>query len=112
MRRRAREAPRTRSRAAEERVVHANDREPCIAAYSFGPKRRPAVNDVRAAYRFSPDGLISEHVDRFDLAAWAAQAMGPAQALLGRTPLLGVVIRRTTRRQLDAFVAEQPIGRV
>lgn len=76
-----------------------------IATYRFGPSQRPVVNDVRASYRFTPEGLIAEHVDSFDLARWASQAMGPAQGLLGRTPLLGLVVRRSTRSQLDAFIA-------
>lgn len=76
-----------------------------VATYRFGPKQRPVVNDVRSTYRFSPDGLIAEQFDRFDVARWGAQAMGPVPGALGRTPLLRLVLRRTTRRQLDAFVA-------
>lgn len=76
-----------------------------IATYDFGPRQRRVVNDVRAAFRFTPDGLITEHVDSFDLARWGAQAMGPVQGALGRTPVLGLLVRRTTRRQLDAFLA-------
>ncbi len=76
-----------------------------VAHYRFGPKQRPVVNDVRATYRFAPDGRIAEHVDRFDLGRWGAQAMGPVQGILGRTPLLGLLVRRTTRAQLDAFKA-------
>lgn len=76
-----------------------------VATYRFGPRQRPVVNDVRATYRFTPDGLIAEHDDRFDLARWGAQAMGPVKGLLGRTPLLAMVVHRTTRRQLDAFMA-------
>ncbi|MBA2514531.1 MAG: hypothetical protein H0V26_09420 [Solirubrobacterales bacterium] len=51
------------------------------------------------------EGLSVDHVDRFDLASWGFQAMGRAQGLLGRTPLLGLIVRRTTRRQPDAFMA-------
>lgn len=76
-----------------------------IASYRFGPKGRPVVNDVRATYRFTPDGLIADHVDRFDLARWGAQAMGPAQGALGRTPVLALLVHRRTRKQLDAFMA-------
>jgi ketosteroid isomerase-like protein len=76
-----------------------------VATYRFGPQQRPVVNDVHASYRFAPDGRIAEQVDRFDLARWAAQAMGPVQGVLGRTPLLGPIVRRTARRQLDAFMA-------
>lgn len=76
-----------------------------IASYKFGPKERPVVNDVRSTYHFTADGLIAEQRDSFDLARWGAQAMGPVQCALGRTPLLGLLVHRTTRRQLDAFMA-------
>lgn len=89
----------------EHAVAGATGTAHWIATYRFGPQQRPVVNDVRASFRFASDGSIAEHVDRFDLARWAAQAMGPAQGVLGRTPLLGLVVRRTTRRQLDAFLA-------
>jgi limonene-1,2-epoxide hydrolase len=75
-----------------------------VATYAFGPQQRRVVNDVRSTYRFTPDGLIVEQVDRFDLARWGAQAMGPVPGLLGRTPLLGLLITRKTRKQLDAFM--------
>lgn len=76
-----------------------------IATYRIGPKRRYVVNDVRAVFGFTPDGLIAEHLDSFDLARWGAQAIGPVAGVLGHTPLLGVFVRRTTRKQLDAFMA-------
>lgn len=78
-----------------------------VATYRFGPHGRPVVNDVQARFGFAPDGRIAEHVDTFDLARWAAQAMGPVQGVLGRTPLLGLLVRRTTRKQLDAFMAQK-----
>lgn len=90
-----------REHAAEGRTGTAH----WIATYRFGPRQRPVVNDVRASFTFTPQGLIADQVDRFDLARWGAQAMGPVQGLLGRTPLLGLLVRRTTRRQLDAFMA-------
>lgn len=71
-----------------------------VATYRFGPQQRPVVNDVHASFRFTPDGLIAEHLDRFDLGRWAAQAMGPVQGLLGHTPLLGLLVRRKTRGEL------------
>ncbi|MEO6712654.1 MAG: nuclear transport factor 2 family protein [Mycobacteriales bacterium] len=76
-----------------------------LAHYRFGGKQRPVVNDVHSTYRFTADGLIAEQVDRFDLSVWATQAMGRGQGLLGRTPILGLLMRRTTSRQLDAFLA-------
>lgn len=78
-----------------------------VATYAFGPQKRSVVNDIRATYRFTPQGLILEHIDRFDLGRWAAQAMGPIQGLLGRMPILGLLIHRTTRRQLDTFMAAE-----
>lgn len=88
-----------RAHAAEATTGTAN----WVASYEFGPKRRPVVNDVQAAFRFLPDGLIQEHRDHFDLAAWGAQAMGTVPGLLGRTPLLGLLVRRKTRAQLAEF---------
>ena len=76
-----------------------------VAHYRFGPQQRPVVNDVHTSYRFAPDGRIAEQVDRFDLARWGAQAMGPVQGLLGHTPLLGVLLRRTARAQLRDVVS-------
>ncbi len=75
-----------------------------IASYGFGPAQRPVVNDVRASFRFDADGRIAEHLDRFDLGRWAAQAMGPVQGVLGHTPLLGLLVRRTTHKQLGQFM--------
>ncbi len=76
-----------------------------VATYAFGPQQRPVVNDVRSTFRFAPDGRIAQQVDTFDLARWGAQAMGPVQGVLGRTPLLGLLVRRKTAAQLDAFLA-------
>jgi len=89
-----------REHAADGATGHAN----WIATYRFGAKERPVVNDVRSTYRFTSSGEIAEQLDRFDLARWGAQAMGPVPGLLGRTPLLGLLVRRTTRRQLDAYM--------
>lgn len=76
------------------------------ADYTFTDTGRRVHNDVRASYVFS-DGLIAEHRDRFDLRAWAGQALGPVPALLGYTPLLGLIVRRRAVGTLDAFLAAQ-----
>ena len=73
-----------------------------IATYTFRASRK-VVNDVHARFAFGSDGLIVEHRDDFDLRQWAAQALGPPLSLLGYTPLLAPVIRRTTAKQLDAW---------
>ena len=75
-----------------------------IATYTLQTGRK-VVNDVRARFEFGPDGLIVDHRDAFDLRLWSAQALGPPVSLLGYTPLLGVMIRRTTARQLNAWTA-------
>ena len=93
---------------AEDLVVelgeHDDEQAHWIATYTFRTGRK-VVNDVRARFIFGPNGLIVDHRDDFDLRRWAAQALGPPLALLGYTPLLAPVIRRTTAKQLDAWTA-------
>lgn len=74
------------------------------ADYTFSETGRPVHNDVRATFVFR-DGLIAAHRDRFNLRVWAGQALGPAPALLGRTPLLTLMLHRRTGGKLDDFIA-------
>jgi ketosteroid isomerase-like protein len=74
------------------------------ARYTFTQTGRPVLNDVQASFRFG-DGLIVEHVDRFDFHRWARQALGPAGLLLGWTPLLRSSVRRRARAGLDEFLS-------
>lgn len=76
-----------------------------IATYTFRTGR-PVVNDVRATFRFAPDGRIAEHRDAFDLRRWAGQAIGASGSVLGLTPLLRPFVQRTTNRQLTAWEKE------
>lgn len=76
------------------------------ADYTFTDTGRRVHNDVRARFVFS-GGLIAEHVDAFDLRTWAGQALGPVPALLGSTPLLGLIVRRRAKGTLDTFMAAQ-----
>jgi len=76
-----------------------------IADYTFPDTGNKVHNDVRASFKFA-DGLISEHVDVFDLRAWAAQALGTKGRILGFTPFLAPAIRRTTGGRLAAFRAQ------
>jgi ketosteroid isomerase-like protein len=73
-----------------------------IARYTFARTGRPVVNDVRAAFRFK-SGLIAEHEDRFSFYAWSRQALGLPGMLLGWTPLLQGMVRRTARADLEKF---------
>lgn len=74
-----------------------------LADYAYGPQARPVHNDVQSTFRFSADGLIHEQLDKFDLRRWGGQALGPI-AVLGYTPLLGLMVRRKARGQLEAFL--------
>jgi hypothetical protein len=60
------------------------------------------LNEINARFEFR-DGLISDQVDTFPLRRWGAQALGAKGAVLGTTPLLGRIVRRQTRANLDAY---------
>jgi ketosteroid isomerase-like protein len=74
-----------------------------LADYTFTQTGRTVHNDVRARFRFA-DGLIAEHDDSFGFHAWARQALGPAGALLGWTPIVQGPVRRRARASLDEFM--------
>ncbi len=76
------------------------------ATYSYGPLARPVVNEIDARFTFR-DGLIVRHVDRFDLARWAAQALGTTGRVLGWTPLLAPAVRRQAASALAAWRARE-----
>ena len=95
------------ARGADLRIEHANVRADDAtgtadwqAWYSFSATGRAVHNIVHAQFRFA-DGLIVEHVDAFDFWRWSRQALGPAGALLGWTPLL----RKKVRAQAGAALA-------
>jgi ketosteroid isomerase-like protein len=73
-----------------------------IARYTFSTGR-PVVNDIRASFRFSPDGRIVEHVDDFDFRNWAKQALGPAGHLVALLPPLRGKARAKALQQLSDF---------
>jgi ketosteroid isomerase-like protein len=72
------------------------------AWYSFSKTGRNVHNVIHAEFRFR-DGLICEHVDRFDFWRWSRQALGPAGLLLGWTPFLRNKVRTEAARGLAAF---------
>jgi len=76
------------------------------ATYTFTQTGRPVVNDVRATFRFSGDGLIAEHCDEFGFHRWARQALGPTGLLLGWTPIVKSATRKRARASLDEFMAK------
>jgi len=72
------------------------------ASYTYGPTRRPVVNEIDATFVFR-HGLIVEHADRFDLRRWATQALGLSGRVLGFTPLLSPLVRKQAATALDAW---------
>ena len=105
------DAARTRGRdawALEARGIEADDRrgrahwEP---HYLFGPRGRPVHNVIDAEFTFR-DGLIATHVDRFDFARWARQALGPAGWLLGGSAWLRRRVRDQAARGLARWQRE------
>jgi ketosteroid isomerase-like protein len=77
-----------------------------IARYTFSTGR-PVVNDVRARFRFAPDGRIADHVDEFDFRTWAKQALGPSGHLVALLPPLRSKARAKAREQLASFRLEE-----
>lgn len=74
------------------------------AHYLFGPGRRAVHNRIDARFEFDGEGRITRHVDRFDFAAWARQALGLPGWLLGWTPMLRRQVRSRAAAQLRRFL--------
>ncbi len=74
------------------------------ARYTFSKTKRKVHNVIDASFRFR-DGLIIEHLDHFDFWRWSRMAMGPAGLLLGWTPILKGVVRKSAAKTLDGFLA-------
>jgi len=74
------------------------------AWYTFSTTGRPVHNIVRARFRFA-GSLIAEHVDEFDFWRWSRQALGPAGALLGWTPILRRKVQAQAARTLERYEA-------
>ena len=77
-----------------------------VARYTFSTGR-PVVNDIRASFRFAPDGLIADHVDEFDFRRWAKQALGPSGNLVALLPPLRSKARAKALDQLSSFKREE-----
>jgi ketosteroid isomerase-like protein len=74
------------------------------ADYTFSATGRPVHNEIDATFTFR-DGLIAEHVDRFDLWKWTRQALGPVGLALGWSPPVHNKVRGQARARLDEFMA-------
>jgi hypothetical protein len=75
------------------------------ATYLYGTADYRVHNIVEAAFEFNDDGLILSHVDHFDFAAWARQALGLPGRLLGWSPWLQRYARRQAADKLARFLA-------
>ncbi len=80
------------------------------AWYTFSATGRPVHNVIEASFTFE-SGLIRRHLDRFDLYAWARQALGLKGLLLGWSPPVQNAIRAQARRSLDKFLLGSPPAR-
>jgi ketosteroid isomerase-like protein len=76
------------------------------AWYTFSATGRPVHNIIQASFQFQ-NGRIVRHTDRFDLTAWARQALGLKGLLLGWTPFVQNAIRAQAARGLEAFIRKQ-----
>lgn len=69
--------------------------------YTFSQTGRVVQNEIDASFRFG-EGLIVDHVDRFDLWKWSRMALGLPGVLLGWSPVVQGRIRRESAALLDA----------
>ncbi|MGH7538119.1 MAG: nuclear transport factor 2 family protein [Gemmatimonadales bacterium] len=69
------------------------------AWYTYSGTGRSVHNVIDAAFTFR-GGLIVRHIDRFDLYAWARQALGTRGLLLGWAPPVQAAIRRQAVKAL------------
>jgi hypothetical protein len=74
------------------------------ARYSFGATGRKVLNRVDARFEFR-NGLIVRHIDAFDFARWARQALGLPGLLLGWSGLMRGQVRAKAARGLCEFKA-------
>lgn len=76
------------------------------ARYTFSATARRVHNVIEASFLFR-DTRIRDHTDRFDLYAWARQALGLKGVLLGWSPPVQRAIRAQAARGLDAFIRKR-----
>lgn len=77
------------------------------AHYLFSATGRTVLNRIDASFVFGPDGLITQHRDRFDFWAWSRQALGAPGLLLGWTPFLRRKVQAQAAANLQKFLASK-----
>ena len=73
------------------------------ATYIFSASKRKVVNKIKAHLRII-DGKIVEHTDKFNLYAWAKQALGVPGILFGWTSWFQNKIRKNAKVGLYKFM--------
>jgi ketosteroid isomerase-like protein len=76
-----------------------------IATYTFSQTGRKVVNTIQATFEFK-DGLISNHIDYFDLWKWSRQALGLKGLLLGWTGFMQNKIKESAQKSLQNYMTE------
>jgi ketosteroid isomerase-like protein len=79
------------------------------ATYRFSATGRMVHNPIDAEFEFDPAGLITRQRDRFDFWRWARQALGAPGLLLGWSPMLRAKVRAQAAKNLDRFLAANPV---
>jgi ketosteroid isomerase-like protein len=75
-----------------------------VADYTFATTGRKVHNEIDSTFVFA-DGLISEHLDSFNLYKWTRQALGPAGLFFGWSSRLQGKLRSSARERLDGYIA-------
>ncbi len=71
------------------------------ADYTF--EGRPVHNEIASTFTFASDGRIQTQRDRFDFAAWAAQALGLPGKLFGRFGFFQDAVRKRVGARLASW---------
>lgn len=75
------------------------------AKYTFSKSHRPVHNIIEAEFVFK-DGLIFQHIDRFNFWRWSRMALGISGTLLGWTPIIQSAVKRNALSGLEKFMGK------
>ncbi len=76
------------------------------ATYTFSATGRKVLNRIDASFVIR-DGLIVEHVDRFDFWSWSRQALGLPGLLLGWSPIVRNKVKAEAGKNLSKWMKAQ-----
>jgi limonene-1,2-epoxide hydrolase len=76
------------------------------AFYTFSQTGRKVHNKISASFVIE-NGLIVEHIDKFNLYSWSKQAMGIKGFLLGNTSFFRNKLQQKTNSLLNKFEEKQ-----